>query len=415
MTIFLVGFGVRVATLHFAGFSAIHPEPINLAISLITNGTYANPFGAVTGPSAFCMPLHPLLCALLLHIFGSGPSGSQALSYAASTATSLAYALLPVLAVNCGLHLRVGAAAGLFGALLPINFWSQASGVFDAPYIFLAITVLLCITAKHLRGQMFTPAQGAACGLAAAIGALTNPCVLPMLGIWFACALIYFSERRIQLLRYMGVAALIVTAALMPWALRNKYQLGHFIFTRSAFGLNLHESNNSVATSDLEANVRNMNWRPLNPNTSKEERQKVRELGEVAYDRAKFDEAIVWIRHNPLRFLRLTLGRVALFWFPRMRRFWQTFVQAALMLLAIGGFIKLWKSCPVVDVFLASSCIAYSLAYIVIEVSPRYRFPIEGILLLLGSYFVWETASHRRGAPPTPRPKDGIESPEKAA
>jgi 4-amino-4-deoxy-L-arabinose transferase-like glycosyltransferase len=417
LAIFLTGFVVRLVTLHFAGYSPAHPEPINLAISLVTNGTYANPFGAITGPSAFCMPLHPLLSALLLRIFGTGSAGSQALSYAAIAATALGYALLPQLAVNCGLQLRVGAAAGLFGALTPINFWSQASGVFDAPYAFLVLTALVCITAKHLRAGTFTPAEGAACGLIAAICALTNPSVLPVLGIWFVAAWLYFSDRRPQLLRYMAVVFLIVIVGLMPWALRNKRQLGHLIFTRSAFGLNLHESNNDFATADLEANVRNAKWKPLNPMTSREERQKVRELGEVAYDRAKLGEAIVWIRQHPNRFVRLTIGRIALFWFPRMHRFWQTLVQGAITVLAIAGFIKLWKSRPVVDVFLAIACVGFSLANIVVEVSPRYRFPIEGILLLLGSYFVWETASRRRGAPESSKLKNGVELPvgQKAA
>jgi hypothetical protein len=76
VAIFLIGFAIRVLLLSFLHFRPIeHVEPINLAISLVEKGDYADPFGGPTGPSAHCMPLHPLPSALLIRIFGVGLRG----------------------------------------------------------------------------------------------------------------------------------------------------------------------------------------------------------------------------------------------------------------------------------------------------------------------------------------------------
>lgn len=387
--IFCLGLVVRLLLLSTTPSSRVpRLEPINIAISVVRNGTYADPYSGPTGPSAHCMPLHPLLAALLIRMFGFGPAGSRALSYAASVAASLAYALLPILAKRCSLDLRVGIGAGVFGAALPINFWSQTSGVFEAPYTFLAFTILACVVAEHWQNEKFTALGGVTCGVVAALSTMLSPLAIPILGFWFVCAFLWFSKLRISVLRYFAIALLIVCVALAPWAMRNKSSLGTLILTRSNFGLEFQVSNNGVATSDAEQNVRNPAWARLHPNTSPEEREKVRLMGEVAYNKAKRDEALQWIKSNHKQFLELTAGRIALFWFPRMQRLPQTLIQSCIAILAIAGAIKLWRDQPKIALFLASACVAYSLAYIVIEVSPRYRFPIEGFLLVLGSYYV---------------------------
>ena len=74
------------------------------------------------------------------------------------------------------------------------------------------------------------------------------------------------------------------------------------------------------------------------------------------------------------------------------------------MVLVILGCVALWKADSVIAVFLGSACVAYSLVYVVSEVSPRNRFPIEGFLLLFGPYFVCEVALGRRSHQPSISP-----------
>jgi hypothetical protein len=56
--------------------------------------------------------------------------------------------------------------------------------------------------------------------------------------------------------------------------------------------------------------------------------------------------------------------------------------------MAAIGAVRLWKARPEMAMLLGSACLAYSLIYTVIEVSMRYRFPLEGFLLLLSSYAI---------------------------
>src|SRR5579884_4488533 len=100
------------------------------------------------GPTAHCAPLHPLFLSLLFRIFGTGAQGQMAMAVAASVASALAFALLPAVAAECDLPQREGVLAGLAGSLLPVNFWNQTSGAFDAPYAAAALTAMLIFVCR---------------------------------------------------------------------------------------------------------------------------------------------------------------------------------------------------------------------------------------------------------------------------
>jgi hypothetical protein len=77
-----------------------------------------------------------------------------------------------------------------------------------------------------------------------------------------------------------------------------------------------------------------------------------------------------------------------------MLRWWQSIAEALMTILAIAGLISLFKkNHPSAWMFLAVLTF-YPAVYLVVQVSPRYRLPIEPILLLLGSFFcldLWNT------------------------
>jgi hypothetical protein len=174
--------------------------------------------------------------------------------------------------------------------------------------------------------------------------------------------------------------------------------MGSWILTRSNFGLELQVSNNSAVTSIDEFNTQSPGWLALHPASSRQERLKLLSMGEVAYSKAKEQQAIAWIRSNPKRFLELTLGRIRQFWLPRMNRLPQTIAMDALTVLAIAGLVLLWRRSREIALLLAGACLAYASIYTVIEVGMRYRFPIEGFLLFLASYavYTWIAGIHAR-------------------
>ncbi|MGH9560114.1 MAG: hypothetical protein ACRD3S_01555 [Terracidiphilus sp.] len=412
LVLFLLGLAVR-ALLVWASPPAppLYPvhESINIAVSLVRHGTFADPFMATgpTGPTAHCLPLYVLLIAPIIGFLGTGPAACFALRCLGSAAISLGFALLPLLGRSCSLDRRVGISAGACGSLLPLYFWqpalnnlefsSHTIGWWEAPFTLLTLIWLTAVAAQHWQSAEFTVKSGGHFGIVAAVATLFCANTIPIVGSWFVCALIWFSGKRFAVARYFATACLIVLAALAPWAIRNRVALGSWVLLRSNFGLELQVSNNSTSTSDADFNLNQATWHEQHPSSSSEERQKVLRMGEVAYDQAKKQEALGWIRSHPQQFIKLTAGRIARFWFPRMGSRRYTIPLGAMTALAILGVIRLWYAKPEIALLLGSACVAYSLIYTVIEVSIRYRVPLEGLLLFLGAYAV-QSAFPRRYA-----------------
>ena len=386
-TIFGIGLIVRVSLIYPTLHSGVYgrAEPYNIALSLAHNGTYADAFGHDSGPTAHTAPLLPVILAIIIRVAGVGPAGYLVQTTLASIAAAGAFALLPALAVNCRLGMPTGVMAGLIGATAPINFWPQTAGYFDSPYAMLGL-VGLCVLLSSYWIREFFPVRGAiSLGILSGALCLLNPAILQVLAGWWIFGMLRFSKSRRALLKFTATVAVIIAICLSPWAFRNSRALGEAIWTRSNFGLELQVSNNDHATADLEVNVRSPDF--PHPSIQLTEREQIRQMGEPAYHRAKEKEALVWIRTHPAKFTQLVMGRVFLFWFPSMSRWWQSLAEALFTVLAIAGLLSLFKiKHPSSWMFLAV-LVFYSAIYSIIEVSPRYRLPIEPILLLLGCFF----------------------------
>jgi hypothetical protein len=134
VVVFVVGLLVRLALALALPNHRItqleKPEPVQIALSLLATGRYADAYGSGTGPTAHCAPLHPILLWILFEMFGTGARGALAMTVFGSAAAAAGFALLPAVAVAGGLGLSSGVLAGMAGALLPVNFWAQTSGSF---------------------------------------------------------------------------------------------------------------------------------------------------------------------------------------------------------------------------------------------------------------------------------------------
>ncbi|HEX4260404.1 MAG TPA: hypothetical protein VHY76_04840 [Acetobacteraceae bacterium] len=112
---------------------------------------------------------------------------------------------------------------------------------------------------------------------------------------------------QILILRRHGAAA-----CLLPWAVRNKVELGTFILTRSNFGLELATGNAPGATGVSGSG----SGRSLHPHDSIAAAAHVQSVGEVASMQRMTEQAEAWIIADPARFLRLAAARVRLAFFP---------------------------------------------------------------------------------------------------
>lgn len=84
--IFVTGALVRLGSVMLGAYpqQLSRPEPINIAVSLATHGTYADAYGPGIGPPAHCAPLHPLFLSALIRMFGVHAHAALAISVAAS-------------------------------------------------------------------------------------------------------------------------------------------------------------------------------------------------------------------------------------------------------------------------------------------------------------------------------------------
>jgi len=371
-------------------------EPVNIATSLATTGNYADAFGPGTGPTAHSSPIQPLLLTVLFRIFGTGPRGAIAVGVLGCIEASLAFALLPWLGAASELGLRSGALAGICGALLPVNYWSQTNGSFEGP-LSAAMLILLCVLLCGVwETRTFTPIQGTKFGIVAGMGCLITPVIIPVLLSWAIISSVRYRHDVRRVLAFCAFAVISGVIVLSPWAIRNYRTLGKFIWTRSNLGLELQVSNNDFMTASLERNVDMREYGLFHPHRGAAERQKIKAMGEVEYQHAKMQQALTWIRFHKRRFSVLTAERFWLFWLPGMQQPWQTAVESVLTILGLTGLVLLfWQGWDVAWI-MGGVFASYPLIYYFVQASPRYRLPLEYLLFVLAVHaiaFIVERAS----------------------
>jgi hypothetical protein len=210
--------------------------------------------------------------------------------------------------------------------------------------------------------------------------------LISVLAAWSIASAVRYRRQLRRVLTFLAISTVCAFSVLTPWAIRNYLSLGSLIWTRSNFGLELQVSNNDLLTADLERNLGMPAFAQLHPFMSASERTKVRAAGEVSYQRSKRREAFAWIASHKQRFMLLSAERFRLFWLPRMRQTWQTMLEDALTVLGLSGLALLFWKREASAWVPGAVLIAYPAVYYAIQVSPRYRFPMECILFLLAAH-----------------------------
>jgi hypothetical protein len=182
----------------------------------------------------------------------------------------------------------------------------------------------------------------------------------------------------------LGVAILCC----VPWTVRN-YEVFHaFVPLRSVFGLQFYVGNNDQAKE-----VWLGEQHPIHDSA---ERAEYIRLGEIAYMNEKQRQAFEYVKNHPTRVLRLMTSRFISTWsggtpsplsdFQRTPSLWFRYVLLFNILAALGalaGIIILIRSRNPYWFPLAVFPVVYPCAYYVTLAYPRYRLPIDPVVLLL--------------------------------
>lgn len=382
LPIFLLAIGLRLFYLSKLPVDAISPntrwEQEAIAVSLAETGRFADPFALPTGATAHLPPVMPGILGLIYRLFGVTTTAGY-VGWAFGFATDAAvYGLLPWAAARLGLGAPAGVLAGLAGVLM-LRTGGHGEGL---TAFLLCLILVACVRRWSVAredpagSRMGSVLLGLAFGLAFHV----QPALLPVMLGCLAFEL-WWGRRRGKWAR-AGLVAAGALLACVPWGWRNYAVFHEVLFVRSNFGLELRIGNHDGADADIHVSEAR---KPLcHPRVQVEEARKIQEQGEVAYMRAAGKEAIEWIRTHPRAFLLLTTQRIVYFWFGPVGR--SAFAVAA-SLVTLLALVGAWAALPRLSVPQRAALLlplaTFPLVYYIVAYMPRYRIPIDWILLLL--------------------------------
>ena len=400
--IILVAFLLRLAVITIGHTYRITPrrdhfqfgwEMGRLARSIAQGHGFSSPTDLDSGPSAWTAPVYPYILAGVFRVFGT---------YSAASAWVILTFNSILAALTCWTLYRI--ASRIFNqsvargtawtwAVFPYLIYWPVRVVWEASFTTFLLTLVLWLTIR-----MADRVAGSAgrrdwilLGLLWGLIVITNTAVvllLPFSLVWLLYQL-PASSRRIS---GAVICLLLVVLCATPWTIRNYHAFGRFIFIRDNLPLELHEANNN-ASSGL--------WtRNEHPGNDPASMRRFQELGEIRYMDEKKQQVDEFIRNNPGKFVMFSLRRVWYFWAAPPQAtivagydLWvarhvefllaSIFAFAGLILVFIRGSRYRW--------LLAPFLLIYPLPYYLVNPFPRYKHPIESVMLLLIVYVLWES------------------------
>ena len=380
-------------------------ETGRIARSIAIGRGFSSPFTLeYTGPTAWLAPIYPCILAGVFKVFGVYTFAS---SWVILTINSLFSALncIPIycIALRC-FGRKVALWSAWIWALLPYSMYYAIHWAWETA---LAALLLSCVFLLSLRmagiddpSELSTRESSRKdwllFGVLWGLIALVNPSLLlwlPLVGLW----LFWIEARTFGLkapLFSAILAGFVFVAILAPWTLRNYRVFHKFIPVRSNFGEELRLGNADDAVGI---------WRSyVHPSQYPIQLRLYQQMGELAFIQMREREALDFIRAHPGKFASLCVRRFLYYWFDTPMTNWSGNLRLYRNILffftsvvAFGGLWMMLRQHHRARFLFASLLFAAPLLYYVTFPHPRYRHPIEPIILVLG-VFLFQSAEPRR-------------------
>lgn len=382
-------------------------EMWRLADHIATQGTFADPFGALaTGPTAANPPLCPFLLAGLIKLLRIPWLVFSATILASILANAIVAAQLPHMS-----EVFYGSPVpGTIASLLWLAAMENIPG-WDTNFTVVGLLAFCILTARFADpGRRW--ANSAPCnGVIAGLLFLFNPSSLFVLLPWLGFLLWRAKGQRRHALRYCGIVVAVTSLFILGWGGRNYVELGSFV-VRTNLGMTLYASNNDCAQSSMIRDLMNGCYQSRHPNSSREEAEYVLRVGEVQYDKNRTADAKAWMLAHPAEFVRLTTRRILEFWFPpaevippgyafsaNSADYGQRWMRQQHILdyaiwavtgISVLGLVLMTVRRQAIVVFVLAVFVIYPSLYYVVVSDVRYRYPILWLSLLPAGYFLCE-------------------------
>ncbi len=359
---------------------------------------FSNPFGSLTGPTAWESPLYPYLIAAVFHFFGIY-SHSSAFVLLAINSVFSALTCIPIFLIARRIFSeKVAVGAAWTWALLPyVMFWCTR-WVWETSLsaLLMALIFWLSLTLEERDGLTPWIELGALWGIAA-LNSTVLISFLPASGLW---AWHRRAKRGKRSFAGVFVASIVFVACVAPWSVRNYRAFGKFIFVRDNFGAELRLGNGPGADGT---------WMQyLHPTQDLYAMRQYESMGELPYIAMRRRQALDYIEADYSRFAMLCVRRFIYFWAgpPKLSQIWWLaevknslfLASSVLMFWGLGRALRKHKPGAWLFFWLI---LFYPAIYYIVFPGQRYRHPIEPEMTILGIYLLTE-AEKRRSEPPRP-------------
>ncbi len=363
-------------------------ETASIAASIASGHGFSSPLSAPSGPTAWMTPIFPYILAGVFKIFGIFTIKSNLVIRCMDILFS-ALTCFPILALGRKLFADTAAAVGTWiWAFAPPAIYFPAVWVWDMSLSALVLTVAiwLCYKIENRDDLKSWSLLGFVWGFAVLVNAA-------ILSLFPGCLMSVLYSRRSRgspWLKPGGLAMLAFAITVAPWIIRNEILFHGQVALRSNFGLELWLGNNPEVPDTWSW------W--LHPTGSRKEYQEFFRVGEVAYMQEKKTAAIEFIKSHPRDVLRFQFHRFLETWTGNSDSFtdiWSTHDLAlraelltnySLTLLMLLGLLLAYRASPLSSLPLLNAIVVFPIPYYICHTNPRYRHPIDPIIVLLAGY-----------------------------
>ncbi|HXN71076.1 MAG TPA: glycosyltransferase family 39 protein [Candidatus Acidoferrales bacterium] len=361
-------------------------ESGNIAHSLAVGNGFSSPFRVDTGPTAWMPPIYPLILAGVFRLFGAYTFGS----FIAAASLNIFFVTLtcpPIFFAGKRMGgLEVAAGAAWLWAVFPNAILIPVQSMWDASLSALLAAAIFWATLALAESTRIR--NWFAYGLLWGFTLMTNATLIALLPLLLGWLAYRIHKQHRPWLGRMALSIGIVILCCVPWTIRNYKTFHTFVPLRSVLGLQLWLGNNDDTQDIFRAE--------LHPIYDAAERAKYIDVGEIAYMHQKQQEAVQYMETHPAREAHLISRRIISLWsggtptpvsdFLNVPSLWFRFVLLFNLIVTVSallGIAILFVRRSLYAFPAAVFPVVFPWAYYLSLVLPRYRLPIDPIVMLL--------------------------------